>query len=963
MIRSSACPSWQPDRSGPAGEITRRRSYTTPRDAIKARMASVLFTKLRPPLLGDRLISRSRVFEPLTRSILEKQSRLTLITAAAGFGKTTLLAQWRENLIQNGAQVIWMSLDPGDNNPIRLLHHLQYGFQEKIYEGDGGTPPKLLDLPPETLMVDFANTLAQSDNAVTVFMLDDYHVLTNTKVHKIIESLINSSPDAVHYAIASRTVPPLRISHLKVRRLMRFVDSEALRFRQDDILELLRTGFISGFSPTELFSLNEDMEGWPIGLHLAALSGKTTDEIAQLRRISAITEQDLHGYIYESLFTRLSKEEQLFLLDISVLDEISPELCDAVRGKTNSEQLIQEIALKNLFLSPVGERGNWHRFHAVFLEFLRSLLKVQFPRRKKMLHLRASRWFEENHRMIDAAHHALVGEDYKRAAELVDKCGRQLLHEGYQQLFIAFVDGLPDQLRNRYANIIYLKAWAHICVGELDLGKKVADEATRLVHEERSHASSGIYSEAELDALEDELASMRLIIHLSEDGAYADISEARAVEEGCRSARSFSAGMAAYGRALIHLRRDEVQQALKALELAQDRLLRDGSLNGSNTVVYVKGHLLRDQGRLSDVVSLCKEVSAVARMIRDDETPALEPVHILLSQVCLEENKLLEAREHLDTAEKFNRQSLRSDWRILINLAKASLNLVQGQKETALREIEKAENLARDRKSLLPFSVQHLDVCIHKVDALLRMSRLSEAGKILSEIGAPIEAIGPGPGFKCRYPDWPMYIALAKYFLCSGLMQRAIRWLRALIVQVAGTGFEDKEIRLKILLAKALFKASDLPAAQRMLRDALIMGEERGYVRAFIDEGEELFPAIKTLHRDRLILPHDLPVRPSTHYLEKLLRAVGRDFGKDLGDLAKDGSSCEIKHSSVHLTPTEIEILELATVGLTTYDIARELGIKETTVKWHFRNLYSKLGVRTRLQAVAIAKSLELVSH
>ncbi len=922
-------------------------------------MPSILYTKLRPPILGTRLINRKRIFAPITEKILRRETLLTLVVAPAGFGKTTFLAQWRQDLIPHGVAVVWLSMDEADNNLARFHQHLDFALQEQINQSKIGGGLALERGIPNSPATDFLNVMAGADRNFVV-MLDDYHLISNPRVHKAVEYLIRFSPSNTHYSLASRAALPLELGQIKARGLANTVGSDLLRFGEEDLSHLIENGFISGLSHEEIFDLNEAMEGWPIGLQLAAVSGKTSSDIEQLRHVSKDTLGMLHEFIEESVFSKLPKDEQLFLLDISVVDEVSPSLANALRGHDDSESFITKICDKNLFLFFVDAENEWFRFHAVFLDFLERRLARLMPDRRKLLHLRASRWFEDHDRTTEAARHALRAKYFDRAAVLVDKCGRQLLHEGHQELFIDFVEELPPDLRDRYANVVYLRAWAHLLVGEIEKARCVADKAESLIAEMHKNKNEGQYDFDQINALEDEMESLRLILQLSVDAHWADIKKAREIEGHRRSKLTFSAGMASYGQALIYLRRDEILKATGALEKAKRQFLEDRSINSFSTVTYLQGHILRDQGRLKDILRLCEEAEKTAARLEESDTPALEPVHILLAQYELEQSNLSEGRAHLRLAERLNAQSLRADWKILIKLCNVAFDLRENRYDRALSTIEEAESLSRECRSLLPFSVQNIDVRIVKANALIRVGDIQESFKLLEGLEAPLGAISPPPGLNCCYRDWPLYLCFVRYLLAAGFSDRAARWIRTLLTEVRGSGLDGIELRLNILLADATLKTKGPLAAYKVLREVLANAEERAYLTTLVDEGQDLAELVEGLRRGRSEPHPALPLKPSNRFLDRFLEVTGRSVPMET-DCQRSLEWRQFGDNEISLTGTERKVLDLAAAGLTTSEIARELGIRNTTVKWHFQNVFSKLGVHSRMQAIALSRKLALV--
>src|SRR5215204_1391291 len=434
-------------------------------------------TKLRPSQARPKLVARPRLIESLAR---EPGRRLTLLSAPAGFGKTTLLNEWAKSRADGESYVAWLSLDERDNDPVRFLSYLVAALRRTGEEGFGeGIMAALRSPEPprmEAVLSTLINELAALPGEVTV-VLDDYHAIDSEGVHMIVSFLLERLPESTHLVISSRVDPPLPLARLRARGQMRELHAADLRFTPEEAAAFLGDVMGLDLSADDVAALEGVTEGWIAALQLAALSMRERKDVSGFIRSFSGGHRDVFDFLAEEVLERQNEQVQAFLLETSVLFSLSGPLCDALTGRNDGQHMLERLERENLLVVPLDDERVWYRYHHLFAEFLRGRLERERPERLAPLHLKASGWYEENGLVAEAVRHALSAGDHERAARLIERGTAQTWYRGEVVTLLGWLRALPvEAMRSRPLLLVWYAATLMLA-GRLDGVESLLGEA------------------------------------------------------------------------------------------------------------------------------------------------------------------------------------------------------------------------------------------------------------------------------------------------------------------------------------------------------------------------------------------------------------------------------------------------------------------------------------------------------
>src|SRR6266566_3585116 len=421
-------------------------SLRTQRDPLH----SLLATKLHVPRLRAQFIRRSHLVERLQQGM---ERALTLVSAPAGFGKTTLVAQW---LAESSTPVAWLSLEPEDNDPVRFLSYLIAALQRLDPHVGTAVLPLLhapRPAPPERVMALVINELIAGAARDFALVLDDYHVISAEAIHRALIFLLGHLPSHMHLIIATRADPSLLLAGLRARGQLAEVRAADLRFATDEVSDFLREVMELDLEAWAIAALERRTEGWVVGLQLAALSLQGGIDVATFLAAFTGSHRFVLDYLSEEVLSRQPAAVQTFLLHTSILERLSGTLCDAVTGLEGSQAMLEALDRANLFVVPLDEERGWYRYHHLFAEVLKSRLQQAESTLVAELHRRASAWYEQHEMFAEAIQHALAAPDLERAARLIEDHGISFALQGQTHTMLGWLNALPEAVIRRHARL------------------------------------------------------------------------------------------------------------------------------------------------------------------------------------------------------------------------------------------------------------------------------------------------------------------------------------------------------------------------------------------------------------------------------------------------------------------------------------------------------------------------------
>jgi LuxR family maltose regulon positive regulatory protein len=878
----------------------------------------LLTTKLYIPSPRSNLVPRPRLVEQLDEG-LHLGHRLTLVSASAGSGKTTLLGEWA---VACNLRFCWLSLDEDDSDPARFWTyvvaalqtlHPQLG-QSVLPLLQGPQPP-----PVQSILTPLLNEVAALSESV-VLILDDYHLVTEGAIHDGVAFLLDHLPQQVHLVIATRADPPLPIARLRARGQLTELRADDLRFTAEEVAAFLNDVMGLGLRPKDVAALEARTEGWISGLHLAALSMQGREDAHAFVEAFTGGHHYILEYLIEEVLNRQPEPVQRFLLQTSILDRLCAPLCDAVVGEIGdwrlevgsrqspisnlrSQHVLDYLESSNLFIIPLDDEQRWYRYHHLFGDLLRKRLgQATPPEQLSELHRRASQWHEENGLLEQAVKHARAAGDFERIAGIAEQAAGSSLLDARLTTLLRWVNALPQDVLRAHPRLQIYRAWALFMNGHLEAAQRALGDCRR--------ALETMPPSPENDTLRRALTRLLDTIDMIAQGFMYSVD-------------------------------NKIKEAIRVCSRARDVALEDGHVflaaqatEGLALTQYHQGQLRASAQSCQQVIDLAAQSAAQA--------PLAAAGYVELAGIHIEWNDLEKAADLLDEA-----LALCREWGIVQTLneaytAQSHLLQLRGDIEGAWGVLEKARE----------FGSMEGDSSLVNFRLATQQARLNLAA------GEPEKAVRWVEGTKAAFASGKrrqqlpaafvetLQTTLARAYLAQDKAKEALAALKPLLAPAEDAGAFLRVIEVCALKALALQALGDTSAALASLERSLALAEPEGYVRMYVNEG----PPMAALLREAA--SHNI----APGYADRLLAA----FEAEKSCSPAPQLPCPSALLDP-LTPRELDVLHLISQGLSNKDIAEKLVIALNTVKRHTSNIYSKLGVKSRTQAIARARELGLV--
>ena len=904
----------------------------------------ILATKLYIPPARSKVVVRLRLIEELNKS-LSSGRRLTLISAPAGFGKTTLVSEW---VTECGRPVAWLSLDEEDDDLTRFFVYFISALQRiapTIGEEALGVLQTPQSPPIESILITLLNEItAVMENFILV--LDDYHMLDSKAVDDALTFLLEHLPVQMHIVITTREDPNLPIARLRVRSQLTELRAADLRFTPSETAEFLSQAMDLNLSLEEISALETRTEGWIAGLQLAVLSMQGQQDVHGFIQGFAGDHRYIVDYLVEEVLKRQPESTRNFLLQTSILDRLNGSLCDAVTEQMGSKVRLETLQRGNFFIIPLDDKRHWYRYHHLFADVLRMHLMTEQPDLVPTLHQRASEWYEQNNLTADAIRHALSAEDFERAAELIERAIPILRQSRQESTLLGWLKALPDELFQNHPvlNVNYVGTLMQN--GQFDgVESRLRDIEQWLATPEDIRIHPVYVSEEEYQRLPAAVAMYHAAIALAQGDVVNAMKHARKVLELAREDNDFPRGAASSLLGLASWTSGDLETAFQMFAEGMAHLQKVGFISdvvgGSVTLADIR----ITQGRLHEAMSIYE---LGLQLATKQGAPALRgaaDMHVGMSALYFERNELNTAEQHLLKSKELGElnELLKNPYRWRVT--KAQIREAQGDLEGALELLDEAESLYMGDFSPNVRPIQAL-----KARVWVKQGELEKALDWAREWKLSIEE---DPSYLREFEQ----ITFARILLSqyqndhsTSSLHDATGYLERLLKAADEGGRMGSAIEILILQALAHQMHEDIPAALTSLERALKLAEPEGYMRIFLAEGASMAELIREIDL-RGILPN---------YTRKLLSAFEvSDQGTDVESLpfAEPASTSLIEA----LSQRELDILRLFKTELSGPEIAQELVIALSTVRTHTKSIFSKLNVNSRRAAVKRAIELGLI--
>ena len=893
-------------------------------------MDQLLTTKLCIPQLSVDLVSRPRLYERLDEGLTRK---LTLVSAPAGFGKSTLVADW---LSESDQSIAWLSLDEGDNDPVRFWTYLIAAIQI-THQEIGGDARQIASVPQlqnnEPVAISLINDISQLTYDLIV-VLDDYHVIETEQVHAGLSFLLEHQPRNLHIILSTRVDPSISLARLRAHSQLVEIRAEDLQFSIDETATLLNEKMGLNLKPEHIKALNTRTESWVVGLQLAALSLKGQPSYDTFIEKFTGEHQFILDYLVEEVLVRLPDAQRGFMLRTSTLERFCGKLCQTVTGDASSEQMLDEIQKSNLFLIPLDTEGRWFRYHHLFAEVLYALLEQDHPGEIATLHLKAAAWFENEGHPREAVDHALRSGDMLKARELVLKHWQPVLQRGEVATVLRWLDALPGGKNGADSTVPLARCWALFLRGQnlaIEPHLEQANNAyERLVNE-------GSLSGVQQDLVAAQLAMMRSVLARGR-GEHA--SSVAFIEEAVRLIPAETLDGIGAGWTMLAAARagaGDFDGAIEAYERGIVMSHAEGNLIAAYGCIYGQSMYMLLQGRLNEAEGLCRSVIKRAVSEGHGVFPASGSLYVTMARISLERYRLDEAEGYLNIGIRIARpggfsEAVRTGRYLRAHLAAARGDLVAAA--GIFQATAQIVNAMDDPYLTGELNWEWAKLCLKAGDLDTARQKL----QVLEEMMAATQHANLLLWWRALFP---------RQLCAEKRFEEALTALDESIHRAQNAKSNGELIRLLAIQARALDALGNRKLARSALREAITLGAPEGYIWRWMDAGPEIGPLLRDMRADHATPQAFYP------YLDSLLDAYQTAYGE----------SAQVQQGELldPLTPRELKILRLICEGSSNLEIANELMVTINTIKKHTSNIYGKLGVCSRARAIARAHELNLL--
>jgi LuxR family maltose regulon positive regulatory protein len=910
----------------------------------------ILATKLHIPAPRPKTVLRARLIERLDEG-LPSGRKLTLISAPAGFGKTTLVSEWVASCKR---PVAWLSLDEGDNDPTRFLAYLVAALQTNpatIGKGVSGVLQSPQPPPIESILTTLLNEITTIPDQF-VLVLDDYHVVDAKPVDNALTFLLEHLPPQMHLVIATREDPQLPLSRLRVQGQLTELRATDLRFTPSEAAEFLNQVMGLNLSAEDIAALEARTEGWIAGLQLAAISMRGVKDATGFIQSFTGSHHFVMDYLVEQVLEQQSESVQTFLLRTSILDRLCGPLCDAILGKDEggrtkdplqgmkndarsqsdgdssfilhpSSLILEYLEHANLFIVPLDNERRWYRYHHLFADLLRQRLHQSITSSTgdaescvNELHIRASQWYEDNGLELEAFHHAVAANDVERAARLVEGKGMPLQFRGALTPVLNWLASLPTTVLDARPALWVMYASALSMTGQLT-GVEPKLQAAEA-------ALQGAEPDAKTRNLIGHIAAIRALLAAAQNQVETIIAQSRRALEylhpdnlAVRTATIWKLGIA------YQLQGDRAA-ASRAYTEAISISEASGNLIINMSATLGLGNVQETENQLSRAAEAYRRV---LQLVGDPQQPAACEAHLGLARISYEWNDLDAAEQHRQAGALLARQIENTERFVASQVLLARLKLAQGDVTGAAAILAEAERFARQHN----IGYRMPEVAAAQVLVLLRQNPLLRQGNLAAA------------AHLAQTHELPL--SQARVHLAQGDTSAALAVLQPLRQQAEAKGWADERLKVMVLQAVAHYAHGEKDKAVQLLGDALALAEPGGFIRIFVDEGIAMAKLLSEASAHG-IMPN---------YIAKLLAAFGKQMDLHPSSFFPHPFLVE------PLSQRELEILQLIAQGLSNREISERLFLALNTVKGHNRNIFDKLEVKSRTEAVARARELGLL--
>ncbi len=873
--------------------------------------ADLLQTKLYVPQIRPSLVPRPHLIKKLDKGLHHK---LTLISAPAGFGKTTLVSQWIAGCERPFA---WFSLDERDSDLTRFLQYLIAALQ--TLNAAIGTKAAMListQPPAESILTTLLNEVAAMPDEFAL-VLDDYHVVDTPAVDQAVAFLLDHLPPKMHLVITTREDPNLSLSRLRVRGQMTELRAADLRFTVAETAVFLNQMMGLNLSPENVAALEARTEGWAAGLQLAALSMQGhQDDTARFIQSFSGSHRFVLDYLVEEVLHQQPESVQKFLLQTAVLNQLTGSLCDALTGEAKGQETLEALERANLFIVPLDNERRWYRYHHLFAELLRQRLQqTNEVGDIAELHIRASQWHEANGLELEAFHHAVEANDVGRAVRLIEGEGLPLYFRGEVAPVQRWLASLPEAVFKARPALWVMYASVLTMTGRLH------DNIEEILQAAEMALQDAVPDDKTSDLL-GQIAANRAMLGIIKNEVDKIISQSRRALELLHPDNAPMRATTTWTLGYAYQVQGNRSAAIEAYAETIAQSQKTGNIMTELAATTCVGQIQEVENQLHQAA---ETFQSLLRLVGDPPWPGACEACVGLARIHYQWNDLAAAERYGQQGLALARQLENVDTPAACGVLLARVKLAQGDAAGALTTLAEAEQFVQARD----FGHWEREITAVRLQTHLQQDNLSVAAQLAESHDEPFSQ--------------------ARVHLAQDDPTAALAVLEPVLQQAEANDWADRRLQALLLQALAHWQQREAETAVRTLQEALALAKPGGLIRAFVDEGAAM----------ARLLYEALAQGVEPVYVRQLLAA----FHTNGSETAVSSPPSEAEAAFVEpLSEREIEVLQLIAEGLSNQEVANRLYLSLHTVKVHAHNIYSKLGVKNRTQAVAKGRTLGLLS-
>jgi LuxR family maltose regulon positive regulatory protein len=898
---------------------------SAPPPNVVEEVSSLPLTKIKPPALPLKLLARPRLTEAVDGPV-------TIICAPSGYGKTTLLNEWRQNASE---PVAWASLDAEDNHPVRFwstvilaLQTVAPGLGQSWFPQLGSATPSSLPSSLSKVVVNLTNDIVRMTDTPAGpdrigLVLDNYHHIQNSEIHTSIQNLLDHMPPALQLVLSSDTRPPLALGYMRAKGMVAELGPDDLRLTLDEGIEFLRQHTVGQqLAYSDMQALVKDAEGWITGLVLAASALDQQESRSGFMETFSGARALVRDFLTENVLARQPPEMQAFLVRTSILKQLTGSLCDAVTGQGGSAGLLANLCEERLFLERL-EEADWYRYHTLFAEMLLARLQEQFPTEVRRLHRRAARWYRARNAPVDAIFHLLASKDWEEAAVLIESLALGELEQlGQDSRLLGWLQQLPEVVVGQHKTLLGV----YVQLSRMALSPaEVGDILARM---ERS-LSDTAEMEKTASAQEALTGLQRMRRALAADD---DQPPATPAGGGDESVWQLLDG-------ILECRRDYRRDLIRAEERAKalyETALARRHLYGILVAGGGWANLALSQGHLRRSEQIAQQALRQAIELRGELPGSASIALTALGNVYFMRNQVAQAHQLLARATEVDPNPTSTNELVTIGILRAKIQSAQGDNDAAFATIQAIRELHSRRPSSIWLDQ---DLIAYQELFRLRHGDLAAAERLLSE-GVDTET-NPFSA-----------LVRAEILIEQERSVAAEEVLNRLLAQYPHGSYMLPILRARVILAIALFDQRKLNQARQVMTEAAHLAAPEYFIRPFLDYGSKIAPLFS------LILRSESLGAGTRSFVKGILTMVGHANGMRRVHPREEPTELAVAAS---ISPREQEVLRMLSAGLSNREIAERYSISTSTVKTHIESIFRKLGVSSRTQAIAEGKRLDLI--